>query len=202
MRILRRKSALVGLGTVAAVAAAVVPAGATPGHRTGGSNNVPCAGGSVTYGPTQIWPPNHKFTTVNLSFAESEASPDGDTLKLTVDSITETDNNGASSSELPGSGQPNPPQGDDWTGVGNSATATDPAAATTSVQLRAERAGSGLGRIYTINVSCSDSGGSNMEMNSGKAMLNVCVPHDQSADSRGFCDAAVAASSGMAAMDV
>jgi hypothetical protein len=164
---------------VAGALAVVLPAGADNGHRTGGTNTVGCAGGSVS-----------------LSFVENEASSDGDSLKLTVDRISETDDNGVSAGELPGSGQPNPPQGDDWTGVDNSATATDPAAAKTSVQLRAERAGSGLGRVYTIDVSCSDRGGSNMENNSEKASLNVCVPHDQSPASRAFCAAAVAASRG------
>jgi hypothetical protein len=42
------------------------------------------------------------------------------------------------------------------------------------VQLRAERAGNGNGRIYTITITCIDSGG-----NSSSQSVEVSVPHDQ-----------------------
>jgi hypothetical protein len=42
------------------------------------------------------------------------------------------------------------------------------------VQLRAERAGTGNGRIYTIGITCIDSGG-----NSSHQTVTVSVPHDQ-----------------------
>src|SRR5262249_32722030 len=39
--------------------------------------------------------------------------------------------------------------------------------------LRAERAGGGTGRVYTITITCTDSGGSNSQV------VTVRVPHDQ-----------------------
>ena len=42
------------------------------------------------------------------------------------------------------------------------------------VQLRAEREGNGNGRIYTITISCPDSGGSSSSQN-----VEVRVPHDR-----------------------
>jgi hypothetical protein len=42
------------------------------------------------------------------------------------------------------------------------------------VQLRAERAGNGNGRIYTIGITCIDTGG-----NSSHQSVAVSVPHDQ-----------------------
>jgi len=42
------------------------------------------------------------------------------------------------------------------------------------VQLRAERAGNGNGRIYTITITCTDNGG-----NSSHQSVTVSVPHDR-----------------------
>jgi hypothetical protein len=42
------------------------------------------------------------------------------------------------------------------------------------VQLRAEREGKGNGRIYTVGVTCVDSGG-----NSSNESVTVSVPHDR-----------------------
>jgi hypothetical protein len=42
------------------------------------------------------------------------------------------------------------------------------------VQLRAERAGNGTGRIYTISITCTDSAN-----NSSVRTATVVVPHDQ-----------------------
>ena len=42
------------------------------------------------------------------------------------------------------------------------------------VQLRAEREGGGSGRIYTITITCTDSGG-----NSSEEQVEVTVSHDQ-----------------------
>src|SRR3954453_8924149 len=45
--------------------------------------------GSVTQSQTKLWPPNHKMRNVTLSYDES--SDDGDTLTLTVNSITSSE---------------------------------------------------------------------------------------------------------------
>jgi hypothetical protein len=73
----------------------------------------------------------------------------------------------------------------DWSGVGNSGTATDPNAATTSAQVRAERSGPNGSRVYTITVMCSDMHGMDPKDpgeamgQMGSANLTVTVPHDQ-----------------------
>ena len=43
-----------------------------------------------------------------------------------------------------------------------------------TVNLRAERAGVAIGRVYTIHVECTDDGG-----NTTTATVDVSVPHDQ-----------------------
>jgi len=43
-----------------------------------------------------------------------------------------------------------------------------------TVNLRAERAGTGSGRVYTLTVQCSDDSG-----NSSTGSVAVTVPHDQ-----------------------
>jgi hypothetical protein len=67
----------------------------------------------------------------------------------------------------PGSGHTDP----DWviTDLGPKASP-----ATLGVQLRAERAGGGTGRVYTINVACSDASG-----NTTAGNTTVTVVHDQ-----------------------
>ena len=51
---------------------------------------------------------------------------------------------------------------------------TDPTWRLEGVQLRAERSGTGIGRIYTVNVSCSDKSG-----NTSTGKTTVSVSHDQ-----------------------
>jgi hypothetical protein len=69
----------------------------------------------------------------------------------------------AVSSSEPESGQGNGDRAPDWVITGSM-----------SVDLRAERAGSGAGRVYTISVMCSDEAG-----NSSSGEVAVLVPHDQ-----------------------
>ena len=60
------------------------------------------------------------------------------------------------------------------------ASSTDPGTATTTAQVRAERSGtSKAGRTYSINVTCSDMGGSNNETEMQTVTIQVFVPHDQ-----------------------
>src|SRR5439155_10085726 len=67
----------------------------------------------------------------------------------------------------PGSGNTTP----DWF-IENPGPKASPA--TLGVQLRAERSGTGIGRIYTVNVSCSDKSG-----NTSTGKTTVSVSHDQ-----------------------
>ena len=166
------------LFAMAVVIAALVPAGANPGHPAGGTGSVACNDGTVTWSPTNIWPPNHKMWTITINYTDNDN--DGDMIAITVGQITDDQSNSDGSNELNGSGQPTDKQGLDWSGSGNSGMATDPGTATTTAQVRSERSGRDMsGRTYTIQVMCSDMGGSSMENEMQTVDLTVTVPHDQ-----------------------
>ncbi|RZU48664.1 hypothetical protein EV385_0382 [Krasilnikovia cinnamomea] len=101
-----------------------------------------------------LWPPNHKFVTVSLGGA---TDPDGDSTALTITGVT---------------------QDEALNGTGDGDTGPDAAwvnaAVKDKVQLRAERAGTGDGRVYRIAYSVSDGKGGTC---TGTA--TVGVPHDQ-----------------------
>jgi Tol biopolymer transport system component len=82
----------------------------------------------VTATPDSLWPPNLKFRSVTLAGA---TDPDGDLLTLTIDGVTQDERVGPAPDARPG--------------------ATDD-----QVRLRAERRGSGDGRVYRISFSASD----------------------------------------------
>jgi|GEM_PF-4668712 len=124
--------------------------------------------GTIIWSPAVVWPPNHKLVPITISWTESGEGIDSNTLTVTGITSTGLDGQGT------GSGQPTPQQGPDYTGVGNSATADDGSAATVTVYVRAERAGTDkAGRTYTIQLSCQS--GSEP---AGSSMAVVTVPHD------------------------
>jgi hypothetical protein len=92
-----------------------------------------------------LWPPNHKFRDVHI---QGCTDPDGDVVSITITRIT---------SDEPTNGKHSP----DAQGVG-----------TDTASLRAERLGTGNGRVYVITFLASDGNG-------GEATGNVtaCVPH-------------------------
>jgi len=106
---------------------------------------------SVTAEPT-LWPPNHKFRTITLGGA---TDPDGDPVTLTVTGVT---------------------QDEALDGLGDGDTSPDAkaGAASNQVQLRAERSGTGDGRVYRIAFEGSDGEGGTC---TGTAAVGV--PHDQ-----------------------
>ena len=163
---------------IAVVIAAFAPAGANPARPQGGTGSVACNDGTVTWSPTNLWPPNHKMQTITINYTDNDN--DGDMIAITVGQITDDQAASDGSGELNGSGQPTDKQGLDWSGTGNSGTASDPGTATTTAQVRAERSGRDkTGRVYDIKVMCSDMGGNNNEMDSQTVDLHVTVPHDQ-----------------------
>ena len=104
---------------------------------------------SVTAGPDRLWPPNHKMVSVSLAV---DATDDCE-LFCEIESVTSNEpDNGL------GDGDTSP----DW-------DITDDL----TVDLRAERSGTGSGRIYTITVACTDESG-----NSSTDTAEVSVPHD------------------------
>ena len=106
---------------------------------------------AVNGGP-DLWPPNHKMRLVTLTGA---TDPDGDVVTLTATHVTQDEPlNGAAD--------------------GNTAVDATPGPASNQVNLRAERAGTGDGRVYRISFTGSDGRGGTC---AGTAIVGV--PHDQ-----------------------
>jgi hypothetical protein len=98
-----------------------------------------------------LWPPNHKLQSVSVL---GLASPSGAPINVVITRITQDEPlNGL------GDGDTSP----DGFGVG-----------TSSAMLRAERSGTGNGRVYNVSFFASDSAGSTCTGN-----VAVGVPHDQ-----------------------
>jgi hypothetical protein len=107
---------------------------------------------SVTASPNVLWAPNHKLVPVTLATVASDA----------VTAVPACQIGSVTSSEPPnGGGDGNTVA--DWLIVDN-----------LSLHLRAERAGNGSGRVYTIVVRCRDIAGN---VSTGSA--EVTVPHDR-----------------------
>ena len=131
------------------------PAGAPAGGTvTGGAScapdRTPPVISSVTATPSTLGAPNHKMTpvSINVKVADNCTTP-----TWTVTSV-------ASNEPLNGTGD-----GDsepDWTIAGHNVT------------LRAERAGTGSGRIYTVTVTAKDAAG-----NTSTGTTTVSVPHNR-----------------------
>jgi hypothetical protein len=160
-----RRIRVIAVTAVAALAVGLFGSVSQAKPFDGGSETASCSNGTVTWSPRRLWPPNHKLRDVTISFNNAN---EGDTLTLSVDSVT--------NSEDPQSGS-NAKHEPDVVGVPASdiGTATaDPA--TVTIQLRSERSGKSKpdGRIYTINVSCATTSGG-----PDTATLTVTVPHDR-----------------------
>ena len=101
--------------------------------------------------PSTLWPPNHKMVDVTVNYNVSDNCSQAPTCTLSVASNEPIDGTG--------DGDTSP----DWVIVDAH-----------HVKLRAERAGSGNGRIYTITTACTDASG-----NPSSQIVTVPVPHDQ-----------------------
>ena len=106
---------------------------------------------SVSASPSVLWPPNHKMVPVTLDAVVTDECGPVTWLIIGVSS-NEAEN-------AKGSGHTAP----DWEITGDH-----------TLTLRAERAGKGSGRVYTITIQATDIGG-----NSTQASVTVRVPHDQ-----------------------
>jgi hypothetical protein len=177
-QLLRRSSLVAAAIVLAAVTYAQINAGSPAAFASGGGTPSPTPSKSpspspsvtksptpppnkppdcrkVTASPTTLWPPNHKFVTVTLAGA---TDPDGDKTTLTITGVT---------------------QDEALNGLGDGDTAPDAATVagrTDQVQLRAERSGTGDGRVYRISFTVSDG------KDKCTGTVFVTVPHDQSGD--------------------
>jgi hypothetical protein len=107
---------------------------------------------SVSATPNSLGAPNHKMTPVAISARVTDNCPGATTWSVTGISSNEPANG-------TGDGDTEP----DWTMAGAHA-----------VSLRAERAGTGSGRIYTITITAKDVAG-----NASTATTTVAVPHNK-----------------------
>jgi hypothetical protein len=100
--------------------------------------------------PDVLWPPDHRFVDVTINYTVTDPCPN--TCVLTASSNEPIDGTGD------GSASP------DWQVVDAH-----------HLLLRAERAGNGTGRIYTITITCTND---TNKLSSTKT-VTVSVPHDQ-----------------------
>jgi hypothetical protein len=120
---------------------------------------------SVTVSPDTLWPPNHKMVDIVAVVTVSDICDAAPTVVLTSVESNEPDND---------QGKPYDPQ-ESTSGDGNTVNDIDAKIGTEDYefQLRAERAGAGDGRVYTITYTVTDASD-----NSASASATVVVPHD------------------------
>lgn len=169
-----RKNCLSLIGGVAAFLLVLTPNAFAKHSSTGGQTQVPCGDGTITYSPVTLWPPNHKLKTIDISFAESETTPDGDTLSLQVTGISSNQDTEIAAGGS-GCGSNRDPNNNwvfsDTVVTGTAGDDVDPV--TTSVKVTEERCGKiKSARVYTIDVTCGDEDGTD------SVPLTVTVAHD------------------------
>ena len=107
---------------------------------------------TVLVSPNVLWPPNHEYVKVVPAVTVQDVCVETTVLGLVSATSSEPDN-----------------------GLGDGDTANDIVInADGSLSLRAERSGTGSGRVYTITYRATDAGG-----NSATAVATVTVPHDR-----------------------
>ncbi len=101
--------------------------------------------------PNLLWPPNHKLVPITIT---GVTDPDGDPVTITITGIT---------------------QDEPTNGLGDGDTAPDGfGVGTSQAQVRAERSGTGNGRVYAISFRAEDGKGG-----SCTGVVKVGVPHDK-----------------------
>ncbi len=102
---------------------------------------------------TSLWPPNHHMETVTVIYGTGDNCTATAAVQCSLGVASNEPVNGT------GDGDTSP----DWTVVDNH-----------QVQLRAERSGTGTGRVYTVTITCTDAAG-----RSSIQPVTVTVPHSQ-----------------------
>lgn len=153
--------AVLGLGIVVAACGADATASPlTPRSATFDLTVDPCNPdltspiiSSVSASPNSLWAPNHKMVPVTITTVASDNC--GGTPVCSIASAT--------------SNEP-----DNGLGDGNT-TGDVVVTGANTLLLRAERAGVGSGRVYTIGMTCTDAAGNESLV----SYTTVTVPHDQ-----------------------
>lgn len=145
-------SALTGTDTVeASVTNLVGTFRSDPAYVTWTNSPPVCT--AATLGTATLWPPDHRLVPLTVT---GVTDPDGDTVGVAITGVT---------------------QDEPLDGLGDGDTSPDavlgPGA--TAVSLRAERSGTGDGRVYTVALRASDGFGGTCT-----GTIAVSVPHDQS----------------------
>jgi len=151
-------SGLYPLGTTRITFTAADPAGNTSACETTVTvldTTPPAISSNVS--PSLLWPPNHRMVDVTATVTTLDACGGPTVLLMSVVS-TEPD-------DAPGAGDGNTDNDIQGAGTGT---------ADFAFQLRAERAGTGEGRIYEVTYGAVDGSG-----NRATAISFVLVPHDQ-----------------------
>ena len=117
-----------------------------------GQDTTPPVIRSVSAKPNGLWPPNHKMTKVTLTARVTDDHDPAPVCRIV----------GVRSNE-PTEGLGDGDSAPDWMVTGS-----------LTLLLRAERAGGGNGRLYTMDVACGDA-----SKNTSIANVTVSVPHDQ-----------------------
>ena len=107
---------------------------------------------NLTVSPNVLSPPNHKMVPVVVAISLSDNCDAAPACKIISVGSNEPENGLGDGDTAP-----------DWEITGN-----------LTVNLRAERSGTGSGRVYTIKVQCTDTSGNSLMRN-----VIVTVPHDQ-----------------------
>ncbi|MHB9098081.1 MAG: CARDB domain-containing protein [Syntrophales bacterium] len=112
------------------------------------SGNSPPDCSQAKANPDSLWPPNHKYQIINIS---GVTDPEGDPVTINVNYIK---------------------QDEPINGLGDGDTSPD--ATLNPLQVRAERSGTGNGRVYHVGFTAQDGKGGKCE-----SLVKICVPHDQ-----------------------
>jgi hypothetical protein len=117
---------------------------------------------TISVEPSILWPPNHKMVLVSVNVEVSDDEDPDPQYGLETITMNETDE---TSTFDPNTG----------TSIGDGNTTNDiQVSENGEIYLRAERSGTGNGRIYTITFFARDSSG-----NTSSASATVIVPHNQ-----------------------
>ena len=143
------------------------------GARGGGVGTNECGDGegghTVTWTPTTVWPPNHKYQDVTITYTDSSEDHQ---LTLAATSATH-DQYDAEGNELNGAGNTD----EDVVLPADAATGTE--SVSVIVRARGERSGRDkTGRVYTVDYTANSVNADGETDNTCDGQITVTVPHD------------------------